>query len=105
MLNPFVELISTLIQVYTYILLAWLILSWLIAFQIINRYQPAVQRINFALFKLTDPLLRPIRKRMPDLGGIDISPIILMIILNFIDHVLIYYFATPSIPYVVSPIH
>jgi len=90
-LNPFVELICTLIRLYDYVLIAWLVLSWLISFGIVNRYQPAVQRINFALFRLTDPLLRPIRKRMPDLGGIDISPIVLLLALEFISNSLVYY--------------
>ncbi len=91
MINPLIELIVTLINLYNYVLIAWLILSWLISFGIVNRYQPAVQKINFALFKLTDPLLRPIRKYMPDLGGIDISPIVLILAMNFIEKTLIYY--------------
>jgi len=89
--NPLVDLIVKIIYLYNCALTAWLILSWLIAFGIVNRHQPFVQRINFALFRLTDPLLRPIRKHMPDLGGIDISPIILILFLNFISNELIYY--------------
>lgn len=89
--NPIIDLISTVIHLYNYVLIAWLILSWLIAFGIVNRHQPAVQRANFALFKLTDPLLRPIRKYLPDLGGIDISPIILVLAFNFIERTLVYY--------------
>jgi YggT family protein len=89
--NPFIELISTIIHLYNYVLMGWLLLSWLISFGIVNRHQPFVQRLNFALFRLTDPLLRPIRKHMPDLGGIDISPIILILILHFIDQSLFYY--------------
>ena len=50
-----------------------------------------MEKINYALFKLTDPLLRPIRKYMPDLGSIDISPIVLILILNFIERALVYY--------------
>jgi len=60
-------------------------LSFLISFGVVNRTQPAVQRINFALFRLTDPVLRPIRKHMPDLGGIDISPIVIILVLEFIQ--------------------
>ena len=91
MLNPVVELILEIIHLYSYVLFAWVILRLLISFGIVNRYQPVVQKINLALFKLTDPLLRPIRKYMPDLGGIDISPIILIIGLNFIGKTLLYY--------------
>jgi len=89
--NPFIELISTIIQLYSYVLWAWLILSWLISFNVVNRYQPTVQRISFALFKLTDPLLRPIRRYMPDLGNIDISPVVLILLLHFVQQLLIYY--------------
>jgi len=91
MINPFVQLLVTVIQLYSYVLWAWLILSWLIALNIVNRHVPIVQRINFALFRLTDPLLRPIRKRMPDLGNIDISPIVLILLLNFVSYTLVYY--------------
>jgi YggT family protein len=91
MLNPVVGLILDLIYLYNYVLFAWVILSLLISFGIVNRYQPIVQKINFALFKLTEPLLKPIRKYLPDLGGIDISPVILIFILNFIAKTLLYY--------------
>jgi YggT family protein len=89
MMNPLVGLLVQLINLYNCALIAWLVLSWLISFGIVNRHQPLVQRINFALFRLTDPLLRPIRKYMPDLGGIDISPIILILLLNFISNELV----------------
>ena len=91
MLNPVVDLILTVMHLYNYVLFAWMILSFLIAFNIVNRYQPVVQKINFALFRLTDPLLRPIRKHMPDLGGIDISPLVLILLFNFVERTLIYY--------------
>lgn len=91
MVNPLIGLILDLIYLYNYIVFAWIILSLLISFGIVNRYQPVVQKISLALFKLTDPLLKPIRKYMPDLGGIDISPIVLLIALNFVAKTLLYY--------------
>ena len=91
MVNPVVDLILTLMHLYNYVLFAWIILSMLISFNIVNRYQPVVEKINYALFKLTDPLLRPIRKYMPDLGGIDISLVVLIILFNFIERTLVYY--------------
>lgn len=91
MLNPIADLIFTVIHLYNYVLIIWMILSWLISFGIVNRYQPMVQKINYALFKLTDPLLRPIRKYMPDLGGLDISPIVLILIFSFIERTIVYY--------------
>ncbi len=89
--NPIIQLLLTVIQIYNYVLWAWFIMSWLISFNIINRHQPIVQRLNFALFRLTEPLLRPIRKYMPDLGGLDISPIILILLMHFVQDTLLYY--------------
>ncbi len=93
MMNPLIDLIFTIINLYNFVLFSWMILSALIAFNIVNRYQPVVQKVNYALFKLTDPLLRPIRKYMPDLGGIDISPLILILIFHFVEKTLLYYAA------------
>lgn len=90
-LNPIAELLITIIDLYNYVLIAWVVLSLLISFGIVNRHQPVVQRINFALFRLTDPLIRPIRKRVPDLGSIDISPIIALLALRFVRSLIIYY--------------
>ena len=78
-MNPFLWLILTVIDIYFWIILAMVIMSWLIAFGIVNRSNPYVRQIGYALDRLTDPLLRPIRRILPDLGGIDISPIILLI--------------------------
>ena len=83
-MNPFLWLILTIIDVYFWIILAMVVMSWLIAFGIINRSNPYVRQIGSALERLTEPLLRPIRRFLPDLGGIDISPIVLLIGLQFL---------------------
>jgi YggT family protein len=82
-MNPFLWLIDTVISVYFWIILAMVILSWLVAFNVVNRSNPYVRQIGQALEKLTEPLLKPIRRFLPDLGGIDISPIVLLIGLQF----------------------
>ena len=82
-MNPFLWLILTIINIYFWIILAMVIMSWLIAFGIVNRSNPYVRQIGQALERLTEPLLRPIRRLLPDLGGIDISPIILLIAMQF----------------------
>jgi len=92
MANPIIELLAALIQLYKYVLIAAVIMSLLISFNIVNRYEPLVQRIDYALRRLTDPVLRPIRKYLPDLGGIDISPIIVFLLLDFLQRSLFYYF-------------
>ena len=82
-MNPFLWLILTVINIYFWIILAMVVMSWLIAFGIINRSNPYVRQIGQALERLTEPLLRPIRRVLPDLGGIDISPIVLLIAMQF----------------------
>ncbi len=71
--------ISYLIQLYVYVVIAGVILSWLMAFGVVNPYNPTVRAIWQALNAVTEPLLRPIRNMLPNLGAIDISPIILLL--------------------------
>ena len=82
-MNPFLWLILTVINIYFWIILAMVIMSWLVAFGIVNRSNQYVRQIGYALDRLTEPLLKPIRRFLPDLGGIDISPIILLIAMQF----------------------
>lgn len=84
-MNPFLWLILTVINVYFWIILAMVVLSWLVAFNVVNRSNPYVRQIGQALEKLTEPLLRPIRRVLPDLGGIDLSPIVLVLGLQFVS--------------------
>ncbi|MBN8531788.1 MAG: YggT family protein [Alphaproteobacteria bacterium] len=91
MQNPFIFIISQIISIYTIVLLVWVIMSWLISFNIINRHQPFVYRVNDVLNRLVEPALKPIRRFMPDLGGVDISPIILILLLQFLERAMLYY--------------
>ena len=81
--------ISSLITLYIYIIVASAVMSWLIAFNVINPYNQFVRSIWQGLNALTEPVLRPIRRWMPDLGGIDISPMVLIIVLWFVQGVLL----------------
>ena len=81
--------ISYLITLYVYIIIASVIFSWLVAFNVINPYNDFVSAIGRALNALTEPLLRPIRRFMPDLGGLDISPIILLLGCMFVQEVVL----------------
>ncbi len=82
------SLFETIIQIYIYILIISAVLSWLVAFDLLNTHSRAVQTIRLALFRLTEPLLHPIRRFLPDLGGIDISPVILIVLLWFVRDLL-----------------
>jgi YggT family protein len=91
MANPIIWLILTVLDIYFWILVATVILSWLVAFNVINGHNPYVRQVRYALMRLTEPVLAPIRRMMPDLGGIDISPIIAAIGIQFIQYVVVYY--------------
>ncbi len=88
---PVIQLILLLLDVYFWIVIAVVVLSWLVAFNIVNPTNHIVRKIRYALFRLTEPLLGPIRRLMPDLGGIDLSPMILLIALWFLSNSVAYY--------------
>ena len=77
-------LFDTVISIYVWIVIAQIVLGWLIQFGIVNARQPFVAQVGEFLWKVTEPALAPIRRRLPDLGGIDISPMVLIIALYFI---------------------
>tara|TARA_R110000803_G_scaffold80585_1_gene146439 strand:- start:1953 stop:2249 length:297 start_codon:yes stop_codon:yes gene_type:complete len=76
-------LIDTVVGSYIFMLIGSAILSWLVAFNVINTSNKFVYMVGDFLYRVTEPALRPIRRIIPDLGGIDISPIILILVLQF----------------------
>jgi YggT family protein len=87
-MNAVLWLIGTLITIYIWLLIGQAVLSWLLAFGVINRYNRGVAVIGDFLYRITEPALRPIRSFLPNFGGVDVSPIILILILLFIEHLL-----------------
>lgn len=81
--------VDYLLVLYIYVLVASVIFSWLIAFNVINLHNNFVRSVWQGLNALTEPLLRPIRKMMPDLGGLDISPIVVLLGIEFIRRVIL----------------
>jgi YggT family protein len=79
------------LQIYVWILIVSAVLSWLIAFNVINTRNQFVSTIWDMVYRLTEPALRPIRERLPNLGGIDISPIILLLLIYFLQSVILRY--------------
>jgi YggT family protein len=90
-MNPFVWLILTIIGIYKWIVIAMVILSWLLAFNVVNIHNPFVRQITYVLDRLTDPLLGPIRRVMPSLGGLDLSPVVLFVGLLFLERLIVHY--------------
>jgi YggT family protein len=87
-MNPFLWLIDTVITLYIWILIAAAVLSWLIAFNVVNTRNSVVAAIGDFLYRVTEPALRPIRSVLPHLGGIDISPVILILGLLFLRNLI-----------------
>jgi YggT family protein len=81
-------LIDKVIDIYTWIVIASAIMSWLVAFGVINVRNQFIRVVVDLLYRLTEPLLRPIRRFLPNLGGVDISPIILLLGLYFLESLL-----------------
>lgn len=86
---PLLDFIAMVITLYMWVLIISAILSWLIAFDVINRRNQVVYMIADSFYRITEPALRPIRRNIPDLGGIDISPVILILVLIFLRDVVI----------------
>ena len=91
-INPFIILASQVISLYNFLIIVYCVAGWLINFNILNKNNKYVSKLMFTFGKLVEPLLDKIRRFLPDLGGIDISPIILIFGLNFIRNVLFTYF-------------
>jgi YggT family protein len=81
--------INLVINLYIWIIIAGAIMSWLIAFNVINPYNQFVRSLWMGLNALTEPALRPIRRFLPDLGGVDISPMVLILICWFVQIVVL----------------
>ncbi len=90
-MRPLLEVIIYLLWAYWYVVIAAVILSWLIAFNVVNTRNPIVATIADFLYRLTEPMFRPIRQFMPNLGGIDFSPLIVLLILYIIERSIVLY--------------
>ena len=81
-------LIDKVIDIYTWIVIAGAIMSWLVAFGVVNVSNKFIRMAVDILYRLTEPVLRPIRRILPNLGGVDISPVILLLGLFFLRSLL-----------------
>jgi YggT family protein len=84
-------IILLVLDIYIWLLIAAAILSWLIAFNVVNTRNQFVATIGDFLYRITEPVLRPIRNMLPSLGGIDISPVVLILIIILIKDIIVRY--------------
>jgi YggT family protein len=90
-MRAILEIILMIMDLYWWVLIAMIILSWLISFNIINTRNQLVASVLQIVSALTEPLLKPIRRLLPAVGGLDLSPIVLFIGLYFVRRVIILY--------------
>jgi YggT family protein len=87
-MRALLDVVLLVLRLYNYIIIAMAIMSWLLAFDVINFRNELVRSVWNFLNGITEPLLRPIRRMLPNLGGIDISPIILLLILFLLEDII-----------------
>lgn len=85
------NVVMVVLQMYVWLLILAAVLSWLLAFNVVNPRNQAVAMVGEFLFRITEPVLRPIRNLLPNMGGIDISPVILILIIFLIQNIITLY--------------
>ena len=94
---PLIGFLILVIDLYIWVVIAGAILSWLIAFNVVNTHNRFVYQVADMLYRVTEPALRPIRRFIPNLGGIDISPVILILFLIFLRDVVLLGWILPMV--------
>jgi len=90
-MRAILDIILLVLQLYIWLLIASAVLSWLVAFNVVNTRNQVVATIGEFLYRITEPALRPIRNMMPNLGGIDLSPVILILLILLLQNVIVRY--------------
>jgi YggT family protein len=90
-MRSILDIVLIVLHIYIWLLIAAAVLSWLIAFNVVNTRNQFVAMVGDFLYRITEPLLRPIRGMMPNLGGIDISPVILILLIFLIESIIVRY--------------
>jgi YggT family protein len=90
-MRSILDVILIVLNLYIWLLIAAAVLSWLVAFNVVNTRNQFVAMVGDFLYRITEPLLAPIRRMMPNLGGIDISPVILILIIILIENIIVGY--------------
>jgi YggT family protein len=90
-MRAILDVVLLALDLYVWVVIGSAIFSWLFAFNVVNPRNPVVAMIGNALYQLTEPLLRPIRNFMPNLGGLDLSPIVLLLGIFLVQRLIAYY--------------
>jgi len=87
----FLMIVNYLLGALSWIIIIQAILSWLVAFNVINTYNEFVRQLLYALDKITEPIYRPIRSVLPDFGALDLSPLVALLIIQILTNIVIPY--------------
>lgn len=90
-MRAILDVVLLALDLYVFIIIASAIFSWLVAFNVVNMGNQFVATIGNMLYQLTEPALRPIRRFVPNFGGLDISPIVLILLIFLIQRIIAYY--------------
>jgi YggT family protein len=90
-MHPIIEVLFIVIDLYMGALIIAVILSWLVAFNVVNRRNQFVFTVGDFLARITEPALRPLRRVLPDLGGVDLAPLVLLLGLHLVKRLIEYY--------------
>lgn len=82
------DLLLLVLQLYTYVIIAAVIASWLVGFGIVNSYNPVARTILRMLHALTEPVFRPLRRLIPPMGGLDLSPLLVLLLIFFLQRLI-----------------
>ncbi len=89
LLTTIFQILMLLLQVATWIIIAQAILSWLVAFNVINTHNDFVRQTLYALSRLTEPLYRPVRRILPDFGALDFSPLVVLLLIQILRNIVL----------------
>jgi YggT family protein len=84
--NPIISLIAIILNLYWWVVMAAVVMSWLTAFNVINVHNDFARAVLRALYALTEPIFRPLRKVIPPIGGLDLSPLIVLVLLSWLTY-------------------
>jgi len=87
-MRALLDVVLIVLNLYVWVLIAAAVLSWLVAFNVVNPYNSFVRNVGDFLYRVTEPLLAPIRNLLPSLGGLDLSPMVLILVIFFIERVI-----------------
>lgn len=85
------EVLLYVLNAYIWLVIAAVVMSWLVAFNVINHRNQFVAMVGDFLYRITEPALRPIRNMLPNLGGLDLSPVVLILLIVLLEKIIIYY--------------